>query len=149
MVRIPKPALAKCQSRACRALSTSALRRALITLFAMQVRPIDDAGLPILLLEGDVDLHQSPVLRAVLLAHVETRTPALALDLSGVPYIDSSGLATIVEYVRSAQEFGGKIVLLGLSVRVKTIFDLVRLGEILPIVETRDAARARLLSPPA
>ena len=117
--------------------------------FAMQVRPIDDAGLPILLLEGDVDLHQSPVLRAVLLAHVETRTPALALDLSGVPYIDSSGLATIVEYVRNAQEFGGKIVLLGLSVRVKTIFDLVRLGEILPIVATRDEARAALLSPPA
>ena len=51
--------------------------------------------------------------------------------------------------MRSAQEFGGRIVLLGLSVRVKTIFDLVRLGEILPIVQTRDDARARLLSPPA
>ncbi len=116
---------------------------------AMQVRPIDDAGLPILLLEGDVDLHQSPVLRAVLIEHVKTRTPALVLDLSGVPYIDSSGLATIVEYVRSAQQFGGRIALLGLSVRVKTIFDLVRLGEILPIVATRDDARARLLSPSA
>ena len=115
----------------------------------MQVRSIDDAGLPILLLEGDVDLHQSPILRAALQAHVKTQTPALALDLSGVPYIDSSGLATIVEYVRSAQSFGGRIALLGLSVRVKTIFDLVRLGEILPIVATLDDARAALLSPPA
>ena len=115
----------------------------------MQVRSIDDAGLPILLLEGDVDLHQSPILRAALQAHVKAQTPALALDLSGVPYIDSSGLATIVEYVRSAQSFGGRIALLGLSVRVKTIFDLVRLGEILPIVATLDDARARLLSPPA
>ena len=113
----------------------------------MQVRPIDHAGLPVLLLEGEVDLYQSPELRAVLQEHVKTMTPALALDLTGVPYIDSSGLATIVEYVRGAQEFGGKIVLLGLSVRVKTIFDLVRLGEILPIVETRDEARAKLLPP--
>ena len=130
-------------------LSPSAPDPALLTLFSMQVRPIDDAGLPILLLEGDVDLHQSPVLRSVLMEHVKTRTPALALDLSGVAYIDSSGLATIVEYVRSAQEFGGRIVLLGLSVRVKTIFDLVRLGEILPIVATRDDARTVLLSPRA
>ena len=115
----------------------------------MQVRPIDHAGLPVLLLEGEVDLYQSPELRTVLQAHVKTRTPALALDLTAVPYIDSSGLATIVEYVRSAQDFGGKIALLGLSVRVKTIFDLVRLGEILPIVATRDDARAALLPPPA
>ena len=116
---------------------------------AMQVSPIDHAGLPVLVLQGEVDLYQSPILRATLQEHVKTRTPALALDLTEVPYIDSSGLATIVEYLRSAQEFGGKIVLLGLSARVKTIFDLVRLGEILPIVETRDDARARLLSQPA
>lgn len=115
----------------------------------MQVRPIDHSGIPVLLLEGEVDLYQSPELRAVLQDYVKARTPALALDLTDVPYIDSSGLATIVEYVRSAQEFGGRIVLLGLSVRVKTIFDLVRLGEILPIVATRDDAHARLLSQPA
>ena len=115
----------------------------------MQVSQIDHAGLPILLLEGEVDLYQSPDLRVVLQEHVKNKTPALALDLTGGPYIDSSGLATIVEYVRSSQEFGGKIVLLGLSARVKTIFDLVRLGEILPIVATRDDARARLLSPSA
>ena len=112
----------------------------------MQVSPIDHAGLPVLFLEGEVDLYQSPILRTILQEHVKARTPALALDLSGVPYIDSSGLATIVEYVRGAQEFGGKIALLGLSVRVKTIFDLVRLGEILPIVATRDDAHARLLA---
>jgi anti-sigma B factor antagonist len=115
----------------------------------MQVSAIDHAGLPVLFLEGEVDLYQSPILRTELQAHVKARTPALALDLSGVPYIDSSGLATIVEYVRDAQAFGGKIALLGLSVRVKTIFDLVRLGEILPIVATRDDAHARLLSPSA
>ena len=131
------------------ALSPSAPRSTLVTLSAMQIREIDHAGLPVLLLEGEVDLYQSPELRNVLQEWVQAKTPSLALDLTGVPYIDSSGLATIVEYVRSAQEFGGKIVLLGLSTRVKTIFELVRLGEILPIVETRDDARALLLSPPA
>ena len=131
------------------ALSPSASRGPLVTVSLMQIRSIDHAGLPVLVLEGEVDLYQSPELRAVLQEHVNVKTPALALDLAGVPYIDSSGLATIVEYVRSAQSFDGRIVLMGLSVRVKTIFDLVRLGEILPIVETRDDARAALLAPPA
>ena len=37
----------------------------------MQVRPIDHAGLPVLLLEGEVDLYQSPILRALMQEHVK------------------------------------------------------------------------------
>jgi anti-sigma B factor antagonist len=115
----------------------------------MQVRATDEAGLPVILIEGEIDLHESPELRAVLQTYVEKRTLGLAIDLSGVNYIDSSGLATFVEYVRSAQQFGGRLALLGLTVRVRTIFDLVRLSEILPIVGTIAEARASLLAPPA
>jgi anti-sigma B factor antagonist len=115
----------------------------------MQVREIEDQGLPVLLIAGEIDLHRSPELRAVLQTHVAARRPALVLDLTGVEYIDSSGLATIVEYLRSAQDFGGRIALVGLSPRVRTIFDLVRLGEIIPIAATLAEARAALLSPPA
>jgi anti-sigma B factor antagonist len=115
----------------------------------MQVRTTEDAGLPVLLIEGEIDLHQSPELRAVLMEFAAARTTALAVDFTAVGYIDSSGLATIVEYVRAVQHFGGRIALLGLSPRVKTIFDLVRLGEILPLVNTLEEARAALLAPPA
>ena|ERR1051325_6689124 len=115
----------------------------------MQVREIEDAGLPVLQLTGEIDLHRSPELRAVLQNHVKARTPALAVDFSAVEYIDSSGLATFVEYLRNAQSFGGRIVLVGLSPRVRTIFDLVRLGEILPIAANLAEARAALHSPPS
>ena len=115
----------------------------------MQVREIEDDGLPVLLIAGEVDLHRSPELRAVFQTHVKACTPALAVDLSAVEYIDSSGLATIVEYLRSAQDYNGRIALVGLSPRVRTIFDLVRLGEIIPIATTLAEARAALHSPPA
>lgn len=115
----------------------------------MHVRQSQDDGVPVLHLEGDIDLHQSPELRTVLQGYVQRRQPALAIDLSGVDYIDSSGLATLVEYVRQAQEYNGRLVLAGLSVRVKTVFELVRLSEFLPIYETLDQARSALLEPPA
>jgi anti-sigma B factor antagonist len=65
-----------------------------------------------------------------------------------VGYVDSSGLATLVEYVRLAQDFGGKLGLLNVSERVRTIFDLVRLTEFLPIFPTFAEARAALLAVP-
>ncbi len=115
----------------------------------MQVRESQDDGVPVLHLEGEIDLHQSPELREVLQGHVKVKRPALAIDLSGVDYIDSSGLVTLVEYLRQAQEYDGRLALSGLSGRVKTVFDLVRLSEFLPIYETLDQARAALSKPPA
>ena len=115
----------------------------------MQVRELIDDGLHILQITGEVDMARSPELRAVLAVHAEARRAALLIDFTGVKYIDSSGLATLVEYVQMSSKFGGRIALGGLSESVRTIFDLVRLGEILPIVATRDDARAALLSPPA
>ena len=115
----------------------------------MQIRETDDAGLPVIHISGEVDLHGSPDLRSVLQRFAKMRPAAIALDLSEVTYIDSSGLATIVEYVRSSHAFSGRIALAGLNPRVKTIFDLVRLGEILPIVATLADARDVLGVPPA
>ncbi|MDQ3623332.1 MAG: STAS domain-containing protein [Verrucomicrobiota bacterium] len=115
----------------------------------MQVRESQDGGVPVLHLAGEIDLQRSPELRAVLQGHVKVQRPALAIDLSGVDYIDSSGLATLVEYVRHAQEYDGRLALSGLNGRVKTVFELVRLSEFLPIYETLDQARAALSKPPA
>jgi anti-sigma B factor antagonist len=64
------------------------------------------------------------------------------LDFTDVEYIDSSGLATLIEYLRAAGPHGGKIALFGLQENVRTIFDLVRLGELFSITETRDQALA-------
>ncbi len=69
-----------------------------------------------------------------------------ARGLHRVEYIDSSGLATFIEYVRESSSFGGKIALFGLKKKVRTIFDLVRLNELFTISDTREAALAALAS---
>lgn len=111
----------------------------------MQTREQTDNGLHILAIEGEIDLACSPDLRAILHGYAKKRVPALLLDFQAVSYVDSSGLATLIEYVRLAQPYGGKFGLAHVSDRVRTIFDLVRLTEFLPIFPSVAEARGVLL----
>jgi anti-sigma B factor antagonist len=100
-------------------------------------------GVAVIALRGEIDLAVSPRLRELLQERVEARCPALVLDMAGVEYIDSSGLATLVEYCRSAREFGGSFGLAGLRPRVRTILEIVRLHEFLPLhADVAEAVRA-------
>ena len=114
----------------------------------MQTRELHEDGLDILVIEGEIDLSCSPELRQILRCYVKAKCPALILDFKGVSYVDSSALATLIEYVRDAQEFGGRMAIVQMNERVRTIFDIVRLGEFLPIQPTIADARAALLVPP-
>ena len=101
-------------------------------------------GAVVLAITGEVDLHASPKLRAELRAILAEKTGLLLIDFTAVEYIDSSGLATLIEYVREASGRGGKLALFGLKPKVRTIFDLVRLNELFVIAADREAAMAAL-----
>ncbi len=104
-------------------------------------------GLQVVQLSGEIDMRSSPELREILAEHAEQKRSALLLDLSGVEYIDSSGLATMVEYMQRSLTFGGRFGVSGLSDRLRTIFDLARLGEVFPIFTSLDEARSVLTAP--
>lgn len=99
----------------------------------MQCSETAENGGVVLKLTGEIDLASSPELRKLLQEKVKAKCPALVIDFSGVQYIDSSGLATLVEYRRDSNAFSGKFALASLNDRVRTIFELVRLNEIIPI----------------
>ena len=103
-----------------------------------------DDELQILRLKGEIDLAASPELRESLQQHAKAKCRALLLDFREVSYIDTSGLATIVEYVKLARGFDGRVALAHLSEQVRTIFELVRLHEFLPIYSTVAEAAAAL-----
>jgi anti-sigma B factor antagonist len=108
------------------------------------VREFIDDGLHVLQIGGEVDMAQSPALREVLATHVEARRAALLLDFTEVQYIDSSGLATLVEYVQLAAPHGGRLAVGGLNESVRTVFEMVRLGEIFTVRPVLEEARAAL-----
>jgi anti-sigma B factor antagonist len=111
---------------------------------AMQWRELTADGVVVLELSGEIDLQHSPEMRRVLQARTAKRTPALLLDFTSVQYIDSSGLATLIEYYQHSRAYAGKIAIAGLNARVRSIFELVRLNEVFPIFTTMAEARQSL-----
>ena len=96
----------------------------------MEISERTEQGIPIVAITGDIDLESSPKLRDFLKPKAVQKTPKLLLDFAGVNYIDSSGLATLIEYFQSVQSYGGKMALASLSPRVKNVFEIVRLEQI-------------------
>ena len=96
----------------------------------MRTRQFHDEKIAVLAIEGEIDLAWSPELREILRTYAEAKCPVLILDFKDVSYVDSSALATLIEYVRDAQRFGGKLAIAQLNERVRTIFEIVRLGRV-------------------
>ncbi|MFQ5344579.1 MAG: STAS domain-containing protein [Mariprofundus sp.] len=82
---------------------------------------------------GDVTIHTSPRLREQLkpLFHADTREIRVALD--HVDFMDSSGIATLVEGLQWARLTGGRFVLSGLSENVRDVFELAKLDTVFDI----------------
>jgi len=95
-------------------------------------------------LQGEIDLHYSPVLRSLFQSKIKARCPVLILDLSGVDYIDSTGLAVVMEYFRDTAEYEGILCLAGLNEKLKTIFEIVGLDKTIPIFASTAAAKVAL-----
>ncbi len=108
----------------------------------VEIHHTEESGAHVLQIEGEIDLHASPKLRAALHECVGKKTPLVLIDFSGVKYIDSSGLATLVEHVRDSKAMVGKIALFGLQPKVKMVFELVRLNELFTLADSKDAALA-------
>ncbi len=87
----------------------------------------------VLPLEGEIDLHISPRV-AVSLAQISQKKPdRVVVDLSRVVYIDSSGLAVLIEGMQNAEDYGGKFALVGLQENVRSIFEIARLDQVFQI----------------
>ena len=89
---------------------------------------------------GEIDLSCAAMLRQRL-SQVQDGQPArLVIDLSAVPYMDSSGVATLVEAMQIARRTGSKLVLAALQDKVRSIFEIARLDMVFAIVDSVDEA---------
>lgn len=104
------------------------------------IRENTEPGAIIVAPESDVDMSRSPALRTALRGALERKPPRLVIDLAGVGYMDSSGLATLVEAMRTAKTSSTPMVLCGMNEKVRAIFEIARLHQFFKIVDNVDAA---------
>ena len=93
-------------------------------------------------LEGEIDLHRTPDVQRELQVAIAEKPAKLMLDLSKVTYIDSSGLATLLEAMQGVEFYGGKFYLVAVQEMLRAIFETSKLNEVFRIVPSVDAAEA-------
>ena len=91
---------------------------------------------------GEIDLSRAPSLRQFMTETLSDQPPVAVVDLTDVPYMDSSGVATLVEAMQHARRYGGKLILCGLQDKVRSIFEIARLDMVFTIVDSADEALA-------
>ena len=100
--------------------------------------PLSDGVL--IRVSGDVDFSCSSDLRVRLTEALDQKIDRLVIDLADVSYMDSSGVAVLVEALRTQHGLGGKLILCQLQQRVKDIFEISRLHTLFAITDDTDAA---------
>ena len=94
-------------------------------------------------LRGEIDLHNSSELRDAVLSLLTPEMPSkLVLNLGDVPYMDSSGIAVLVEALGRMRRAGGKICLTNLQPRVRSILEIARLNTLFILTSDEQAALA-------
>ena len=94
----------------------------------------EEGGAVIAAFQGEVDLEHSPKAREVLLECVGSGKKIL-VDLSGVTYIDSSGVASLVEAFQKAKKSGQEFALVSVNAPALRVLELARLDKVFVIHE--------------
>jgi anti-sigma B factor antagonist len=109
----------------------------------VQIAARPATGGTILDITGDIDLAHSPAMRKALLQEIkEKKTLKVFLNLEKVRYIDSSGIASLVEGLKASRDMGSRLILYGLSKSVREVMELSRLQKIFEIHESEAQALA-------
>ncbi len=98
----------------------------------------EQQGFLVVALEGDVDLASSPEAREAVLNSLERGS--VLVDLSAVDYIDSSGVASLVEGYQISKDRGVQFGLVGVSNAALMVLQLAHLDRVFPIFVSVQAA---------
>ena len=99
----------------------------------------DLGGYALLRVRGEVDLSWSQQVRDAILAALGRG--GVGVELAQVTYIDSSGIAALVEGFQRARSAGRRFGLIAASKQVLAVLQLARLDKVFPLFADVDAAR--------
>jgi anti-sigma B factor antagonist len=112
-------------------------------LFAIEVSPAE-GEVSVVVLRGELDFDEAPTFGRVL---EELRTDGvrkIAVDLSDLTFIDSSGISVLVGAARAAAAEQGTLVVAAPSPHVQRVFDIVNLSELVAVEPSLESALQRL-----
>jgi anti-sigma B factor antagonist len=97
-------------------------------------------GVVTVAIKGEIDMSSSTRVREHLTPLFQKNQKAVVVDLSGVDYIDSSGIATLVEGLQWSHSSSNKFRLTGLTPMVRDVFEIARLLTVFEVFDSREDA---------
>ena len=106
----------------------------------MQIKERKANGVVILELSGEIDISTSPEVRKAFDRLIKDEEKKVLLNFDQVDYVDSSGLATMVEMLQRLKRYGGLLRLSNLSEKVKGLFEITKLDRLFSIFPAEEEA---------
>lgn len=97
-------------------------------------------GLIVCYVDGEIDINTSPGLKKSFDKLIGSKAPKVVVNLSKVTYVDSSGLATLVEILKNMRSYGGRLRLSDMSSKVKSLFEITKLEKLFDIAAGEEEA---------
>ena len=96
-------------------------------------------GLPILCLNGKLDIFSKNNFREIAKKYQETGAKGLILDFEGITSVDSHGLGILTLVAKTFQKLKGRVILVNPQEEVKSIFVEMNFGKIIPMYKTDES----------
>lgn len=103
---------------------------------------LEEKGTLVIKLFGEIDHHGAVGVRSEIDTVIAQRRPErLALELSGIDFMDSSGIGLVMGRYAKMKAIGGELVVREPNARVKKIFNMAGLERIVRIEENKEVKR--------
>lgn len=110
----------------------------------MQLQHTSEQNIEVIQLPKRILMADAKQTKKSLHGFLNQQKPRIALDMRDVEFIDSSGLAVLVNCLQACRRKSGDVCLFGLRDTVRTLFELTRLHTVFPIENLQQDAIARL-----
>ncbi|WP_457551890.1 STAS domain-containing protein [Desulfobacula sp.] len=105
---------------------------------AFKIKSKKKDNIAVIMVEGEIDMFSSPSLRDELVPFFKKNIKGIIVDLSGVSFMDSSGIATLVEGLQWSRKEKKEFILTGLGTNVMNSLSLTKLDNVFVIKTDTD-----------
>ncbi|MCX5665529.1 MAG: STAS domain-containing protein [Candidatus Omnitrophica bacterium] len=100
----------------------------------MSVKTEVKNDLTVCCIEGEIDINTAPDIKKAFEKLISKKTPKIVINLTKVTYVDSSGLATLVEILKNMRAYGGRMRLCNMAHKIKSLFEITKLEKLFEII---------------
>lgn len=106
----------------------------------MAVRMDPKKDIMVCYIDGDIDINSSPMIKKSFDKLISQKSTKIVINLSKVTYVDSSGLATLVEIFKNMKSYGGRMRLACMSSKIRSLFEITKLEKLFEILADEETA---------